>query len=243
MAHTPSKRSAIYYGVANIRIEEIERPRAGDDGIVVRMKAAGICGSDLPAHKKATSRTTTGIARGHEITGEVVEVGANVKNGKVGDQGFALITISPEPMPLEEVDSFLAVLGFFVLGFDQDTPDAFEPTLEFCDEMDLLPVIGLLTPYPGTVQYTEFEKEGRLLPVKKYALFDSQSLLFQHPNLEADQTKRMLAETMKEGYSMSRILRCVWQDFRRQPNLNLTMLSFFTQLGIRQAARAGTTSD
>ena len=78
----------ILYGTRDIRVEEIETPKPGDGGMLVRVRACGICGSDLHAYKNA-SRTTTGIARGHEITGDVVEVGANVRDVKVGDRVFA----------------------------------------------------------------------------------------------------------------------------------------------------------
>jgi len=80
-------KAAIFYGPGDIRIEEVERPTAADDGIVVRVRAAGICGSDLHPYKVATAgRTPERIARGHENAGDVVEVGANVKDVKVGDR-------------------------------------------------------------------------------------------------------------------------------------------------------------
>ena len=80
-------KAAVFYGPRDIRIEEVERPSAGDDGIVVRVRAAGVCGSDLHPYKQAAAgRPVEGIARGHENAGEVVEVGANVKDVKVGDR-------------------------------------------------------------------------------------------------------------------------------------------------------------
>ena len=83
-------KAAIYYGARDIRIEEVECPRAGDDGIVVKVRAAGVCGSDLHAYKKAPQDRPFGrLTYGHENAGEVVEVGANVEDVKVGDRVFA----------------------------------------------------------------------------------------------------------------------------------------------------------
>jgi 2-desacetyl-2-hydroxyethyl bacteriochlorophyllide A dehydrogenase len=83
-------KAAIYHGPRDIRIEEIDRPKAGDDGLVVRVKAAGVCGSDLHAYKKAPlDRPFEFLVYGHENAGEVVEVGKNVTDIKVGERVFA----------------------------------------------------------------------------------------------------------------------------------------------------------
>ena len=83
-------KAAIYYGPGDVRIEEIERPKAGDDGLVVRVRAAGVCGGDVHAYRTTAEDRAPGIlAHGHENAGEVVEVGANVKDVKVGDRVFA----------------------------------------------------------------------------------------------------------------------------------------------------------
>lgn len=78
-------KAAIYYGPGDIRIEEIGRPKPGDEGIVVKVRAAGICGTDLHYYRQAW-RSLTALVLGHENTGDVVEVGANVKDVKVGDR-------------------------------------------------------------------------------------------------------------------------------------------------------------
>ena len=76
---------AILHAKRDLRIEEVEDPKAGDDGIVVKVRAAGICGSDLHPYKLGPGGQPDTIAKGHENAGEVVEVGANVKDIKVGD--------------------------------------------------------------------------------------------------------------------------------------------------------------
>ena len=84
-------KAAIFYGPRDIRIEEIEKPRAGENGIVIRVRAAGICGSDLhPYNGALVERQPCKIAMGHENAGDVVEVGANVEGVDVGDRVWAM---------------------------------------------------------------------------------------------------------------------------------------------------------
>jgi threonine dehydrogenase-like Zn-dependent dehydrogenase len=89
-------KAAVYYGPGDIRIEEVERPRAenGVDGlgVVCKVKACAVCDiMDLPAYTKGIAITDPGVAMGHEWSGEVVEVGPNVTFVKEGDRifGFA----------------------------------------------------------------------------------------------------------------------------------------------------------
>jgi L-iditol 2-dehydrogenase len=76
---------AMYYNNNDVRIEEMPIPTIGDDELLVKVKASGICGSDVMEWyriKKAPK------VLGHEITGDIVEVGRNVQNYKVGDRVF-----------------------------------------------------------------------------------------------------------------------------------------------------------
>jgi L-iditol 2-dehydrogenase len=78
-------RVAMYYNNHDVRIEEMPIPTIGDGEMLVKVKASGICGSDVMEWyriKKAPK------VLGHEITGEIVEVGKNVKPYKKGDRVF-----------------------------------------------------------------------------------------------------------------------------------------------------------
>jgi len=84
-------KAAIYYGPGEIKLEEIERPKASDGfqgmGIVVKIRACGICDmQDIPRYRKISHECGTGIALGHEWSGEVVEIGPKVIDVKVGDR-------------------------------------------------------------------------------------------------------------------------------------------------------------
>jgi L-iditol 2-dehydrogenase len=84
-------KAAIYYGPGDIRIEEVERPVAGDEGLVLRVRASGICPiMDIPRYKNKLLDCATGIALGHEFSGEVVEVGPRVNGVKLGDKVHGL---------------------------------------------------------------------------------------------------------------------------------------------------------
>jgi L-iditol 2-dehydrogenase len=76
---------AMYYNNNDVRVEEMPVPTIGDEELLVKIKASGICGSDVMEWyriKKAPK------VLGHEMTGDIVMVGKNVKKYKVGDRVF-----------------------------------------------------------------------------------------------------------------------------------------------------------
>lgn len=78
-------KAAVWYNPYNIKVEEIPYPILGMEDIIIKVKACGICGSDLESYEAGTF-VKPGQIMGHEFSGEVVEVGRNVKNIKVGDR-------------------------------------------------------------------------------------------------------------------------------------------------------------
>ncbi|RAQ94157.1 alcohol dehydrogenase [Thermogemmatispora tikiterensis] len=82
-------KAAVYYGPQDVRIDEVPRPALTDPhAMVVRVRATSICGSDLHIWRG----TLDGIMKrgssrlGHELSGEVVEVGSAVGAFKPGDR-------------------------------------------------------------------------------------------------------------------------------------------------------------
>ncbi|MGA2451875.1 MAG: DUF4070 domain-containing protein, partial [Polyangiaceae bacterium] len=60
-------------------------------------------------------------------------------------------------------DHGIGVWGSFIFGLDDDSPDAFERTVDFCIEAKVtMAVFALLTPYPGTALYKRLKVEGRI---------------------------------------------------------------------------------
>jgi L-iditol 2-dehydrogenase len=78
-------RVAMYYNNRDIRLEEIPTPQIGAGELLVKVLASGICGSDVMEWYRIKKAPRV---LGHEIAGEVVEAGEEVKNYKVGDRVF-----------------------------------------------------------------------------------------------------------------------------------------------------------
>src|SRR4051794_715142 len=77
-------RALVYYGPHDMRLEEIPRPQPGKGEVLVEVKAAGICGSDIHGYTGASGRRTAGMVMGHELAGIVSELGPDVEGVQVG---------------------------------------------------------------------------------------------------------------------------------------------------------------
>jgi L-iditol 2-dehydrogenase len=78
-------RVAMYYNNKDVRIEEMPVPKIGPDEFLVKVIASGICGTDVLEWYRIK---TAPRVLGHEMAGEIVEVGGNVKKYKKGDRVF-----------------------------------------------------------------------------------------------------------------------------------------------------------
>jgi L-iditol 2-dehydrogenase len=79
-----SMKAAVYRGVNDVRLEEVEVPEIGVGEILVRVHTCGICGTDLK--KIATGSHSAPRIFGHETSGVVAKVGQGVQKFRVGDR-------------------------------------------------------------------------------------------------------------------------------------------------------------
>lgn len=81
-------KAAVFYGKEDLRVEEREMPQIGDNEVLLRVRACGICGTD--AHifcgDEGAAPTPANTVLGHEFAGEAVKVGTGVKDIAVGDK-------------------------------------------------------------------------------------------------------------------------------------------------------------
>jgi len=78
-------RVAIYYNNRDVRLEQMPTPTIGTGELLVKVLASGICGSDVMEWYRIKKAPRV---LGHEIAGEIVEVGERVKNYRMGDRVF-----------------------------------------------------------------------------------------------------------------------------------------------------------
>jgi len=78
-------RVAMYYNNRDVRLEEMPTPSIGPGELLVKVVASGICGSDVMEWYRIKSAPRV---LGHEVAGEVVEVGEGVERYKLGDRVF-----------------------------------------------------------------------------------------------------------------------------------------------------------
>ena len=79
-------KAAIYEGLDKMVVKEIPTPECDDNSVLVRVKSCAVCGSDIRIFHHGNSRVETPQTLGHEIAGEVCEVGRNVTKFAVGDR-------------------------------------------------------------------------------------------------------------------------------------------------------------
>lgn len=77
--------AAVFYGKDDIRVEEVERPRAGVNDAVIRITLTTICGTDLHI-LRGEYPVKPGLIIGHEPVGVIEELGAAVTGYKAGDR-------------------------------------------------------------------------------------------------------------------------------------------------------------
>lgn len=61
-------------------------PEPGPDDVVVRVRACGICGSDVHGYDGSTGRRIPPLVMGHEAAGEIIDVGTEVEGWRPGDR-------------------------------------------------------------------------------------------------------------------------------------------------------------
>ena len=79
-------KAAVLEALGVIVVKEVPTPKPGDEEVLVKVRSCAVCGSDLRIFRSGNSRVHLPQILGHEIAGEVVQVGAHVTKLKVGDK-------------------------------------------------------------------------------------------------------------------------------------------------------------
>lgn len=85
-------KAAVCSGIEKVEIQEIDVPQITDTEVLIKTKNVGVCGSDLHLYRGTHPFRHAPAILGHEISGEVVQVGNKVSKVKVGDR----VTVEPQ---------------------------------------------------------------------------------------------------------------------------------------------------
>ena len=75
-----------FYAPGDVRIEEAPKPQITADEVLIRVRNCSTCGTDVKIFHNGHQNITPPRVMGHEVAGEVSEVGANVSGWAVGDR-------------------------------------------------------------------------------------------------------------------------------------------------------------
>jgi len=83
-------KALVFLGPRNIEIKELPLPAINKDEILLKVKFAGICGTDVRIYNGTKAIKAPRII-GHEFSGEIVELGEGIKNFSIGER----VTVYP----------------------------------------------------------------------------------------------------------------------------------------------------
>jgi len=87
-------KAAFFMGPGKMEVREVETPRPGPGEVLIKVAACAICGTDVRIFQHGHHHVKPPQITGHEIAGEIVELGEGVSGYKVGDKVVVITVIS-----------------------------------------------------------------------------------------------------------------------------------------------------
>lgn len=79
-------KAAVLKGIENLEMEDISRPTPSPQEILVKVKACSICGTDIRVYHHGHKHMRFPRITGHELSGEIVEIGKRVEGHNLGEK-------------------------------------------------------------------------------------------------------------------------------------------------------------
>jgi radical SAM superfamily enzyme YgiQ (UPF0313 family) len=139
--------------------------------------------------------------------------GVNKKNNKVIDY-FPLV---------KKIKNLgMVIVGTFIFGFDEDTPDIFDNTIDMIYKMELdMAEFHILTPFPGTPLYTRLSKEGRI-KTKDWRKYTTTNVVFEPKNMSCKELYEGTRRITREYHKISQIMRRFYKAIENTRSLELS---------------------
>lgn len=104
-------------------------------------------------------------------------------------------------------DHGITVMGSFMFGFDEDTPEIFDDTVEAIDDWGIdLAEFHIVTPYPGTELHDRLKKEDRLLH-KDWSKYNTANVVFQPKNMTPEELFNGTKSVAKRFYTYPKVIK------------------------------------
>lgn len=101
----------------------------------------------------------------------------------------------------------ILVHSSFILGHDLDTPATFDELIAFIQESHLLmPLINIMTPFPGTKLFKRLEEEGRILH-KDWSKYDTKYVVFSPSQMSPEELLQGYRKVVRTVFSFESILK------------------------------------
>jgi radical SAM superfamily enzyme YgiQ (UPF0313 family) len=109
---------------------------------------------------------------------------------------------------IKKIQSYgILVQGSFILGYDFDTQSSFDELIAFLDKTHMLmPLVNILTPFPGTRLYERLDREGRILD-KDWNKYDAKHVVFSPALMTPQELLDGHRRVMRELYSFDSIYK------------------------------------
>jgi radical SAM superfamily enzyme YgiQ (UPF0313 family) len=104
-------------------------------------------------------------------------------------------------------DYGMMVTGFFMFGFDFDTIESFDKTLQAIYDWDLDEVsFSIVTPYPGTQLFARYENDGRIT-CRDWSKYGEGNVNYSLENLTVEELKEGIKRIARDYYSLPNIIK------------------------------------
>ena len=104
-------------------------------------------------------------------------------------------------------DFGMTVQGGIIFGFDEDTPDIFDTTLEKVNELEIdVLEINILTPYPGTPLFKRLDEAGRIF-TKDWTKYNQVEIVYEPENMTVEELYEGTRRVAKEFYTLKNITK------------------------------------
>lgn len=79
-------KALVFHGAKDLRYEDVPTPSMGKGEVLIRVRASGICGSDIHGYTGKSDRRCPPMIMGHEFAGDVVDVSPEIHRFGPGDR-------------------------------------------------------------------------------------------------------------------------------------------------------------